>query len=291
MAASLLLKLCIGITVLLIVCIPEWFKTEEGISVDLSCIDPCMVEISYTSSVTGTPIICLLQGNESKDVIENATAQNAILSSITLDYYMNNAAAFICDPQRNTHPLSEEMNAQGKPINISLIIRGRYFYYSEVKSNFDMVESQEDEDLSVPSSLEIYISNQTEHNGTMDQLYYQDSRVHHDFINVSLHFNNQILFYRRPFGIVWLILISLVFACGLIFIVYKIKEEKNTRLRDYNHERSSMLGLKEHINKPSKTDSYDKNDQTCKHEKWKNQNCESTSFLPIIAEQHDSVCK
>ncbi|XP_073513187.1 transmembrane protein 156 isoform X1 [Phyllobates terribilis] len=224
MTASLLLKLFIGITVVLIICIPEWFKTKEGISVDLSCIDPCVMDKSYVSRVTVTPLVSLLQGNDNEEFIE--TAQNAILSSITFGFNMNNSAIFICDPQKSTHPMSQEISVQGQPLNVSVNIRGQYFHYSEVEPHFVVMDSQDYEYLSVPFSLEIHISNLTRHNETMDLLRHEDLKFVHDFINVSLHFESQVPFYTRPLGIIWLTLISLVFVCGLIFMVYKVKQGK-----------------------------------------------------------------
>ncbi|XP_056412773.1 transmembrane protein 156 [Hyla sarda] len=218
MTSSLLLKLFIGITLLLIVCIPEWFKTKEGISEDLSCIDSCMMDSAHK-----LPLICNLQENESREAVETVAAKNVTLSSITLGFYINTSAVFICYPQRDTDPLSQETSAQGKPINVSLNIKGKYFHYPEVESNFGMADSQGDVHPSDPFSLEIHISNLTGHNRTMDLWHYQDPGVHHDFINVSLHFENQISFYTRPLGVIWLFLISLVFVGGLSFIVYKVK--------------------------------------------------------------------
>ncbi|XP_073419089.1 transmembrane protein 156 [Dendrobates tinctorius] len=222
MTVSLLLKLFVGITVVLIICIPEWFKTKEGVSVDLSCIDPCMMDKSYISRVTVTPLVSLLQENENEEFIE--IAQNAVLSSITFGFNMNNSAIFICDPQRSKHPMSQEIRVQGQPLNVSVNIRGQYFHYSEVEPHFIMMDSQDYEDLSVPLSLEIHIRNLAGHNGTMDPL--RDLTFVHDFINVSLHFESLVPFYTRPLGIIWLILISLVFVCGLIFIVYKVKQAR-----------------------------------------------------------------
>ncbi|XP_066430884.1 transmembrane protein 156 [Eleutherodactylus coqui] len=289
MTASLLLKLFIGITVLLIVCIPESFRTKQGISVDLSCIDPCMTDISYFSRVTVTQLKCIFQEDENKEAIETVAAQNTILSSIILGFYMTNSTVFICYPQRKADPLTQELNAQGTPVNVSLNIRGIYFHYSDVESNFVMVDSQEDKYL--PFSLEIHINNLTGRNRTMDQLNYQDLRVHHDFMNVSLHFESQIPFYTRPLGIIWLILISLVFLCGLIFIAYKVKQERKTApLIDYNQERSSIPKLKEEHNMSQKAYS-EKNDHICKQEGQKNQKFCSNAFLPIIAEQQDTVYK
>ncbi|XP_075715269.1 uncharacterized protein LOC142750222 [Rhinoderma darwinii] len=230
-----------------------------------------MMDIAYISRATVTPLICLFQENENKKAVETIAVQNDILSSITLGFYMNNSALFICDPPRKTHPLFQEMNAQGMSTNVSLNIGGKYFDYSEVESNFVMVDSQEDDYLSVPFSLEIHISNLTGHNRTKDQLHLQDMRVRHDFINVSLQFESQIPFYTRPLGIIWLILISLVFVCGLIFIVYKVKQET---LIDYNQETSNIPRLKEEHNISSRTHCQEKNYHMCK-----------------LAEQQDTVSK
>ncbi|KAM4049134.1 transmembrane protein 156 [Anomaloglossus baeobatrachus] len=224
MTASLLLKLFIGITVVLIICIPEWFKNKEGISVNLSCIDPCLKDKSYISRVTVTPLVSLLQGSENKELIE--AAQNATLSSITFGFNMNNSAVFFCALQRNTHQEAEEISVQGKPLNVSVNIRGQYFYYSEVEPHFVVMDSQDYEYLSVPFSLEIHISNLTGYNGTMDLLHHEDLKLVHDFINVSLHFESQVPFYTRPLGIIWLILISLVFVCGMVFMAYKVRQGK-----------------------------------------------------------------
>lgn len=274
MTASLLLKLFIGITILLIVCIPELFKTKEGISMDLSCIDPCMMDISYISLATIMPLLCVWQENENKEAIKTVAAQNAKLCSITLGFYTKNSAVFICSPQGNKHQLSQEMNAQGITINVSLNIRGKHFHYPEVEFNVVTVDSQEDEYLSVPFSLEIHINNLTGYNRTMDYLDYQDLRVHNDFINVSLHFESHIPFYTRPLGIAWLILIALVFVCGLIFMAYKVNQE--TRIApviEYNQDRSSIQRLKkEHNTISSKTYCHEKNDHMCKREGQKNQN-------------------
>ncbi|CAN2388509.1 hypothetical protein PRIEUP_LOCUS16455 [Pristimantis euphronides] len=291
MTASLLLKLVIGITVLLVVCIPECFKTQEGILVNLLCTDPCMMDLSSICWAMITPLKCLLQENKTKEeIIKTAVAQNAVLSSITLDFYINNSV-FICCPQRNTHPLSQGMNAQGMPINVKLNIRGKYFHYSEVESNFVMACSQEDKNLSVPFSLEIHIRNLTGHNETIDQLPYEDLGVHHDFMNVSLHFESQIPFYTRPLGIIWLILISLVFVCGLIFIVYKVKQgEKTAPLIYYNKESSNIPRLKEH-NNVSKKVCDKKNDHMCRQEGLKNQNFYSNPIIPIVVVQQGTVYK
>ncbi|KAG8591682.1 hypothetical protein GDO81_000265 [Engystomops pustulosus] len=253
MTASLLLKLFIGITVLLIVCIPERFKTQEDISVDLSCVDPCMMDISYISRVTVTSLTCFLQENGNTTAIETVTAQNALLSSIRLGFYVNNSAISICIPQSRTHQLS-----QGKLVNVSLNIEEKYFYYSKVESNFVTLDSQEDKDLPAPFSLDIHISNHTGHNRTMQ---YQDPKDRHDFINVSLHFESPVPFYTRPLGIFWLILIALVFVCGLIFIVYKVKKEKKIApLIDHNQK--SNKKSENILSKPA----CHKNDHTCKQE-------------------------
>ncbi|XP_069832257.1 transmembrane protein 156 [Dendropsophus ebraccatus] len=288
MTASLLLKLFIGITILLIVCIPEWFKTKEGISEDLSCIDPCMMDSSYI-----LPLICNLQENKSKEVVETVAAQNGTLSSITLGFYMNTSAVFMCYPQRNANPLSQVMSAQGKLINVSLNVEGKNFYYPEVESNFVKIDFQEDEYTSVAFSLEIHISNFTEHNRTMDQLHYQDVGLHHDFINVSLYFESRVSsVYTRPLGIVWLFLISLVFICGFIIIIYKVKQEKRTHpVINNNQERSSIPRPKEeHSNESSERNCYENHDR-CKPDGQKNENFYSSPFLPVITEQQDTVFK
>ncbi|XP_075114058.1 transmembrane protein 156 [Leptodactylus fuscus] len=279
MTASLLLKLFIGITVLLIVCIPEGFKTKEGVAVGLSCIDPCMADISYITS-----IICLLEEDENEEDIETVTAEDAVLSSIRLGFSMNYSDIVICHPPSNPFPLLQEVNVQRRPINVSLNIKGKYFHYSDVELNFIMEDSQEEESISLPSWLEIHISNLTRHNRTRDQLL-----DHRDFINVSLHYERPIPFYTRPLGIVWLTLISLVFICGLIFIVYKVKqEEKNSHFIDYNQARSSIQRLNEEHNNISSKQVCHKEDMC----KWEGQKTLSTtSILPIITEQQDTVYK
>ncbi|XP_063778723.1 uncharacterized protein LOC134927742 isoform X2 [Pseudophryne corroboree] len=228
MADSLLLKLLLAMIVLLIVCIPEWFDSE-GTTVDLSCIDPCTKDLSDLSTVTSMSLICHLQDYSSRDVLEWVMRHNNTISSITLSIYMNQSTLLVCDPRRNTHPLFQEVKkTQGNSTNVLLKIQEKHFVYSEVESHVTLVNSDEDIYPTAPFSLEIRIRNYTKLNSTMHHGNVQEMGLYHDFITVSLQFESNTLCFSGTLGIIWLLLIPLVFVCGLVFVACKVMKDKNT---------------------------------------------------------------
>ncbi|XP_075050894.1 transmembrane protein 156 isoform X2 [Mixophyes fleayi] len=264
MAASLLLKLLIGIIVVLIVCIPEWFHTE-GITVELSCFDPCSKDTPDLSTATSVSLIC----DFSKDVLETVMIENNTISSVTLSIHMNHSVLSICHSQRNTHPMFQEMKGQGNSTNVSLEIKGKYFVYSEVESHIKVVNSQEDKYSSVPFSLEIRIRNDTGLNSTVDLVNIQDMKLHHDLVKVSLQFESNIPYYTGTLGILWLFLIPFVIVCGLIFVACKVIKEKNAApITSYNKERTLITRSRRKQNEISpRTHCLEQNHPICEKNK------------------------
>ncbi|XP_068124176.1 transmembrane protein 156 [Hyperolius riggenbachi] len=239
MATSPLLKLLLGIIVLLVLLIPDWFKTADGDSMFLTCMDVCFNELSsYRSTALSTSIICITPENHTTDVRETAVQNNTVYS-VTLQISFNNATNFKCEQLGLAHPIYGDLELAE---NTTLTISGQYLVYSEEETHIVLVNS-EDRNLSLPRPLEIHINIITGLNWTVYNGDFQTSgtRKHYDFINISLKFEHHVPYYAGTVGITWLCLIPLVFVCGLIFLVYKVLQEKKTGPVTMYYKETEML--------------------------------------------------
>ncbi|KAM5191466.1 transmembrane protein 156 [Mantella aurantiaca] len=224
MAKSSLLKIFLGIVLLLVVCIPEWFINTDDNAVYLSCNNVCFEGSSCLSTLVSKSIMCVIQENNTNDVKETVTIQNNTVYIIHFSIHINNAA--LCEQQGHSHSLFQDMKITENTTYVSLEVRGKYLVYSE-ESHLTLV-TIEDRDPSLPISFEIHVTNTTGLNMT---IYDGDSKHkgmknHDDVINISLKFEPDVPYYKGTLGIIWLSLIPLVFVCGVIFVVCKVIQEK-----------------------------------------------------------------
>lgn len=228
MATSPLLKIFLGIILLCIVCIPEWFTTTEGNTMYLSCILVCFEESAYLSTVVSKSIICPTQENNTKYVQETVNIQNNMVYTVNFSIYIN-TTLYLCVQQRHIHSVFQDMKIPENTTYFSLEVSGKYRVYAKEESHFTLVNI-EDRDPSLPFSFEIHVKNTTGPDGIIDDMDFKNEgmKTHDDFINISLNFERQVPYYKGTLGIIWLSLIPLVVVGGFIFIACKVLKEKTT---------------------------------------------------------------
>ncbi|XP_073464887.1 transmembrane protein 156 isoform X2 [Aquarana catesbeiana] len=192
MATSPLLKIFLGIILLCIVCIPEWFTTTEGNTVYLSCILVCFEESAYLSTVVSKSIICPTQENNTKYVQETVNIQNNMVYTVNFSIYIN-TTLYLCVQQRHIHSVFQDMKIPENTTYFSLEVSGKYRVYAKEESHFTLVNI-EDRDPSLPFSFEIHVKNTTGPDGIIDDMDFKNEgmKTHDDFINISLNFERQV---------------------------------------------------------------------------------------------------
>ncbi|XP_072262427.1 transmembrane protein 156 [Pyxicephalus adspersus] len=288
MATSPLLKIFIGIILLCVVCIPEWFKATDGNVVYLFCIDACFEGFSYISTVVNKTLICLKQENSTKDVRETDTLQNNTVYTVNLSMYVNTSTLYFCEQQKYLHPLLQDLAIPENATNFPVELRGNYLIYSEEESHFTLM-SIGDRDPSLPSSFKMHVKNTTKFNRTDNDGNGKSKGVknHEVAINILLKFEHHIPYYKRTLGIIWLSLIPLVFMCGVLFVVCKVlQENKIVRTAFYKKASLQRRSYKQSRISPKKH-CQEGTHQKCGGNKYRRTN--SAPMLPVIAEHLDTT--
>ncbi|XP_040191063.1 uncharacterized protein LOC120924273 [Rana temporaria] len=290
MATSSLLKIFLGIILLCIVCIPEWFTTTEGNAIYLSCILVCFEESSYLSTVVSKSIRCPAQENNTKYVQETVNIQNNMVYTVNFSIYINNGTLYLCEQQRHIHSVFQDMKIPENTTYFSLEVSGKYRVYAKEESYLTLVNI-EDRDSFLPFSFEIHVKNTTGPDGIIDDMDFKDKgmKTHGDVINISVHFERHVSYYKGTLGIIWLSLIPLVVVGGFIFIACKVLKEKTTvPTIFYKRDSASLKRCKDKQNRISpKTHCLQEDHQKCAGKT--NLRSHSALTLPTIAEHLDTA--
>ncbi|XP_077333761.1 transmembrane protein 156 [Lithobates pipiens] len=289
MATSPLLKIFLGIILLCIVCIPEWFTTTEGNVLYFSCVLVCFEESSYLSTVLSTSIICPTQENNTKYVQETVNIQNNTVYTVNFSIYIDNTTLYLCEQQRHIHSVFQDMKIPENTTYFSLEVSGKYRVYTKEESHLTLINIV-DRDPSLPVSFEIHVKNTTGPDGIIDDMDFKNKGMKtHDDINISLNFERQVPYYKGTLGIIWLSLIPLVVVGGFIFIACKVLKEKTTvPTIFYIRESASLKRCKDKQNRISpKTQCLPEDHQKC--EGKKNLRSYSALVLPTISEHLDTA--
>ncbi|XP_063281841.1 uncharacterized protein LOC134566061 [Pelobates fuscus] len=233
MSKSDVIKLCVGIIIVLIICIPEMIKTVKENSVMLSCTDTLLSKGSHSSKMVNVSFVCILQKNEDNfthDQLESFMSDKRTISATIVRRCVN--MSHIHSKQFNSAPgqsVHEERKAKDD-INRLMEMKGKYRISSYEKFHVILVSSEEDTQPSA-SNIEIYIANVSGHNPTTDAIssYLPDELRSYDMINISLQFYSNTPYFTSTLGIVWLCLLPLIFICALFMFIYKM----STQNRDW----------------------------------------------------------
>ncbi|KAM6075650.1 transmembrane protein 156 [Chlamydotis macqueenii] len=299
---SELFRLVLGIIVMFILCLPEFFKIHEANTVVVSCVDTC-------SSNNTTFPLCTFN-NSCKRSPQQRTENQTILLKAIVDYSSFQNIPCICqsstrEQQSHTKDIEYEskrdvdVDHQGsgsvaKKTKGSLEVKMKDVIYFYKYFNFTTISEKEEVDHNTFYLLEIHINNSIVKGRNAAEEYLNHSCLvammedQNDCINISLQLKSYVEYPMCMTKIIWLTMILVVFVFTISIVIYKIVQENEQnyykhrtaavsailRRKTSRHARRTMSAAKIHV---------------CPEVKTSKQQipltAQTTKILPVIPEQ------
>ncbi|XP_063013491.1 transmembrane protein 156 isoform X1 [Melospiza melodia melodia] len=238
-------RLGLGIIIVFILCLPEFFKIHEANTVMVSCMDTC-------SSSNITFPLCTFNNSYKTSVQQRRETQTILLKVIINNTDFQNIPC-ICQSswrERQSHPKQRECESK-RDVNVdhqgsesvdkktkgSLEVKTENVTYFYKYFNFTTVSKKEVEH-NTNYLMEIHINNsmvrgqnaankQLNHSCLLAMMEDQN-----DCVNISLQLKSYIEYPMCMTKITWLTMIAVVFVFTVSIVIYKIVQEKK-RSSDY----------------------------------------------------------
>ncbi|XP_018781224.2 transmembrane protein 156 isoform X1 [Serinus canaria] len=238
-------RLGLGIIIVFILCLPEFFKIHEANTIMVSCMDTC-------SSSNTTFSLCTFNYSYKRSVQQRRETQTILLKVIINNSNFQNIPC-ICQSswrERQSHPKQTECESK-RDVNVdhqgsgsiakktkgSLEVKTENVTYFYKYFNFTTVSKKEVEH-NTNYLMEIHINKSIVggQNAANEQLNHSCLLAmmedQNDCINISLQLKSYVEYPMCMTKITWLTMIPVVFVFTVLVVIYKIVQE-NKRNSDY----------------------------------------------------------
>ncbi|CAN8208313.1 unnamed protein product [Coccothraustes coccothraustes] len=243
MRKPVVFRLGLGIIIVFILCLPEFFKIHEANTVMVSCMDTC-------SSSNATFPLCTFNNSYKRSVQQRRETQTILLKVIINNSNFQNIPC-ICQSswrEQQSHPKQTECESE-RDVNVdhqgsgsiakktkgSLEVKTENVTYFYKYFNFTTVSKKEVEH-NTNYLMEIHINNSIV--GANEQLNHSCLLAmmedQNDCINISLQLKSYMEYPMCMTKITWLTMIPVVFVFTVLIVIYKIVQENK---RNYYKQR------------------------------------------------------
>ncbi|XP_012864575.1 PREDICTED: transmembrane protein 156 isoform X1 [Dipodomys ordii] len=255
MPQTVLLKLFVAVAITFILILPEYFKTPQGTTLELSCLEVCVLSnFTYSLSLNFSSVTFLLPIRENQTLMgifpkysnfPNVTkaCQNITSKFTTCSLYL------VCESKGNKDFVSKEQLSKGLITKGSMAVKDSDFYAPCQHFNVTLTP--------IVDNLEEYNTscNLKTHTGTttiMEKEPAQEESLNHtcrtveyadNCIHIYLHLEMDVKNVTCAMKITWYILVLLVFILLILFIIYKVLEGHRTGRKWQSDNCKSMAGL------------------------------------------------
>ncbi|XP_048220183.1 transmembrane protein 156 isoform X2 [Perognathus longimembris pacificus] len=232
-----LLKLFVAVAITFILILPEYFKTPQGRTLELSCLEVCLLSnFTYSLSLKFSSVTFLLPVKETQILMgvfpkyshfPNVTkACQNITSKLT-----RCSLCLVCESKGNMDFISTEQLSEGLIMRGSMAVKDNDFYSPCQHFNVTIIPTVDYlEEYNTSCNLKTHTRtstfmekkslNQEESlNHTCRTMEYDDNCIH-----IYLHLEMDVKYVTCSMKIAWYILVLLVFIFLIIFIIHKVLE-------------------------------------------------------------------
>ncbi|XP_012387209.1 transmembrane protein 156 isoform X1 [Orcinus orca] len=237
MTNTALLKLLLAMVITFILILPEYFKTPNRNTLELSCLEVCLQRnFTYSFSSLNFSFVTFLQPIKETQTImgiflNHSSFQNftRICQDITSEFKMC-SSCLACESKGNMDFISQEQTSKVLIMRGSTEVKANDFHSPCQHFNFTVTPVVDHlEQCNITCNLKTH----TRRSAIEEEDPNKETDINHtcrimehptNCINISLHLEMDVKYFICSMKITWYVLVLLVFIFLLIFIIHKILE-------------------------------------------------------------------
>ncbi|KAM4854987.1 transmembrane protein 156 [Thomomys bottae] len=238
MPQTVLLKLFVAVAITFILILPEYFKTPQGRTLELSCLDMCLPSnFTYPLSLNFSSVTFLLPVRETQTLMGVFSKYSSFpnvtkaCQNITRKF-TTCSLCLVCESKGNIDFVSKEQLSKGLTMRGSMAIKDNdiyspceYFNVTITPLNDYLDEYNTSCDLKTHTRTSTIMEKEPAQEESLNHscgtVEYADNCIH-----IYLHLEMDVKNVSFSMKIIWYILVLLVFIFLIIFIIHKVLENQ-----------------------------------------------------------------